>query len=136
MLLARLGAHAHADELNFRDDEAVAAPLLAHVPLQLCEPGQIKYFTHCVFVAHPRVPVIVGFDNANDATAVIGAGEGLLHVGSVIGDEAGAVIGRVLWAHGDVAGMALAGFESGVHLCGIEFGQEVLKEAVCGRLEG
>ena len=63
----RDGAHADTDKLNFRHDEAVAAGLLAHHPLQLCERAEVLDLLVGIAAALSRVPRLVGFDQPDDS---------------------------------------------------------------------
>ena len=135
-----LGAHAHADELDFRDDEAVAAVVLAHHALQVRQLRQVFHVRLPFAMAHTRVPDLVGFDEADEPAAFAAssadAADGLRRVVGVGGDEVCAVFGGVLSAHGDVAGMALAGFDGGVDFGRVEARNDVLEAALVGGFEG
>lgn len=131
---AVLGAHAHADEFDFRDDEAVAAVVLAHDALQMGEVREVFDVGLALAVAHACVPDVVGFDEADEAAAAVAA-EGLGRVVGVGGEEVGAVFAGVFGLHGDVAGVALAGFDGGVDLGGVEARDDVLEAALVGGFE-
>ena len=131
-----LSAHAHADEFDLGDDEAVAAVVLAHHALQVGEVGEILDVRLALSVTHARVPDLVGFDEADEAAATVGAADGLGGVVCVGGEEVRAVFGRVLGSHGDVAGVALTGFDGGVDLGRVEAGDDVLEGALVGWFEG
>lgn len=110
-----LGAHAHTDELDLGEQVAVAAFLLAHHPLQLCEAAEVFDLLDGVLVAHARVPCLVGFDEA-DAAAAGGGDVGFGDAGRA--EEVGTVAGGEHGAHvGARAGEG--GFEGGVGLCGV-----------------
>lgn len=78
-----LSAEADADELDLRDYEAVAAGVVAHDALHVGEAGEVEDFLVADFVAHARVPAVVGLDEPDD-TGAGGAGEGGGGVGLVI----------------------------------------------------
>ena len=120
---AFFGAHADADEFNLRDEEAVASVALAHQAMQVGEAGEVERLFAVFFLAHARVPDVVGLDDADDAAAA----EGLGLVVGVRGQEEGAVFFAQFWNHGDVMLMALAGFEGGINFGGVERGNGVLK---------
>lgn len=131
---AVLGAHAHADEFDFRDDEAVAAVVLAHDALQVGEVREVFDVRLALAMAHARVPDVVGFDESDEAAAAVAA-EGLGRVVGVGGEEVRAVVAVVLGLHGDVAGVALTGFDGGVDLGGVEARDDVLEAALVGGFE-
>ena len=53
-----LGAVAHDDQLDFGHDETVAAAVLAHVAVQVCEAAEVFDFSVVAFDAHACVPAI------------------------------------------------------------------------------
>lgn len=79
---------AHAEELDLRHDEAVAAAVFAHHAVEVCETLQVENLLWGALTAHPRVPLVVALDEADDAAAGV-AVDGLLVVGGVAGDEVG-----------------------------------------------
>ena len=119
-----LGASTDTDELDFGQDEAVAAAVFAHAALQMGESGQVQDFFLPDFVPHARVPAVVGFDEADDAAAPV-AGEGLLDVVLVVGDEVGAVVFVGLRLHRDVVVAAQTDLQSVVDLFGVVVAAEV-----------
>ena len=136
-LVSRFGAHADADEFDFGYDEAVAAAVLAHLPLQLGQGFEVVDFALGALVAHACVPVVVGFDDADDAGAgAMGHDAAAGEVGGVVGGEVGAVFWGALGGHGDVALVALAGLEGSVDFGGVELGEKVVQVAVRGWLKG
>lgn len=124
-LVRGLGAEADADELDLREQEAVAAGVVAHDALQVGEAGEVEDLLVADFVAHARVPAVVGLDEPDDAGAR-GAGEGGGGVGLVVAQEVGAFGGVACGggAHGDVVGPAQAGFERGVDFWEVEVAAE------------
>ena len=132
---ALLGAEAHADEFDFRDDEAVAAVVLAHQALQVRQVGEVFHVGLAPAVPHARVPELVGLDEADEASAAVAA-DGVGEVVGIGGEEVGAVFGGVFGSHGDVAGVALAGFDGRVDFGGVEARDDVLEAALVGRFEG
>jgi len=132
---ALLGAHADADEFDFGDEVAVAAVVLAHDALEVREVREVADVGLALAVAHAGVPDVVGFDETDEAAAAVAA-EG---VGGVVGvgrEEVRAVVAAVLGLHGDVAGVALAGFDGGVDLGGVVARDDVLEAALVGGFEG
>lgn len=113
-----LRARADADEFDFRDDEAVAAAMFAHTPVELRQRSEIEYFSVTYFSTHPRVPAVKGHDEADDATPAI-AGNGVLVVVLIVCDKVGAVLGSFC-SHGNMVLVALTDFERIVDLGGIE----------------
>ena len=97
---AWLGAQADADELDFRDDETIAAIMLSHEALEMCE--AVKVFDEVMTLTLPLagIPTLVRLDKANDA-ALAGEIAGLL-VGKP-GDE----IGTILFAPGHGHGVVI-----------------------------
>lgn len=112
-----LGAEADADELDLGDDEAVAAGMLAHVPMDLAQAGEVLDAALAHGVAHACVPAVERLDDADDAAAAV-ARERLLDVVLVVGDELGAVT-CLVGAHGEVV-RAVDGAAEG----GADFGNE------------
>lgn len=112
------GSGAHADEFDFRHDEAVAAGVFAHVAVELGEGGQVEDFALADFVSHACVPAVEGFDESDYAAATV-AGECALGVVLVVGEEVGPVFAS-LCAHADVVVLALADFERRVDFGGVE----------------
>lgn len=132
---AVLGAHAHADELDFRDDEAVAGVVLAHHALQVGKMREVFHVRLAFAVAHACVPDVVGFDQTDEAAAPVAA-ERLGRVVGVGGEEVRAVVAIVLGLHGDVTSVSLAGLGGGVDLGGVEARDDVLKSPLVGGLKG
>lgn len=93
--------------------------MFAHEALQVCEAAQVFDLLLAFFVAFAGVPEFVGFDETDDASTAV-AGEGFRGVVRVIGDEVGAVLGRLCGLDCDVAVCALRGAEGGVHFGGVE----------------
>ena len=113
---AVLGAHAHADEFDLRDEEAVAGVAFAHEAVQVGEAGEVLGLLAVLLLAHACVPELVGLDEADDAAAAEGVG----FVVGVGGEEEGAVFFGQFRDHGDVVLVALAGLEGGVDFGGVE----------------
>ena len=129
----RAGTHAH--ELDLREDEAVAAAVFAHAALQVGQSGQVEDFLLPDLVPHARVPAVVGFHQTDDAAAPV-AGEGLLDVVLVVGDEVRAVgLVGLLRAHRDVVVAAETDFQGVVDLVGVVVAAEVSESGFGGRLE-
>ena len=84
----RRATAAHAEELDFRHDEAVAAAVFAHDAVEVREALQVEDLLWGRLAAHARVPLVVTLDETDDAAAAI-AIDGLLVVGWVAGDELG-----------------------------------------------
>lgn len=63
---AFFGAHAHAHEFDFRDDEAVACVAFAHQAVQMGEAGEVERLLAVLFFAHAAVPDSVGLDKTDD----------------------------------------------------------------------
>ena len=124
-------AHAHADEFDLRDEEAVAGVAFAHQAVQVGEAGEVERLLAVLFLAHARVPDFVRLDEADDAAAA----EGLGFVVGVGGLEGGAVFFAQFGDHGDVVLVALADLEGGVDFGGVEGGNGVLKCAFVGGLD-
>ena len=83
--------------------------MLAHAALQVGQAGEVEDFLLPDFVAHARVPAVVGFDKPHDSAAAVAA-EGLLDVVLVVREEVRAFGGVGLRAHGDVVAPSEAGF--------------------------
>jgi len=130
-----VGAHADADEFDFRDDEAVARVVFAHHALQVREVREVFDVRLALAVTHARVPDLVGLDEADEAAAAVAA-DRLRGVVGVGGEEVRAVFGGVFGSHGDVAGVALAGFDGGVDFRGVVPGDDVLEGALVDGFEG
>ena len=126
-----LGAHAHADELDFRDEEAVAGVALAHQPVQVRQPGEVERLLAVLLLAHARVPDLVRLDESDDAAPA----ERLGLVVGVRGEIERTVFFGALRAHGDVVLMALAGLERCVDFGNVDGVQDVLKGAFVGGLD-
>ena len=67
-------AHAHADEFDLRDEEAVAGVAFAHQAVQVGQAGEVERLLAVLFLAHARVPDFVRLDEADDAAAAEGLG--------------------------------------------------------------
>ena len=128
---AFFGAHADADEFDFRDEEAVARVALAHQAVQVGEAGEVERLLAVLFLAHARVPDVVGLDEADDAAAA----EDLGLVVGVRGQKKGAIFFAQFGNHGDVMLVALAGPEGRIDFGGVERGNGVLKCAFVGGLD-
>ena len=128
---AFFGAHADADEFNLRDEEAVAGVALAHQAVEVGEAGEVKRLLAVLFLAHARVPDVVGLDEADDTATA----EDLGLVVSVRRKEEGAIFFAQFWDHGDVMLVALAGPECRIDFGGVERGNGVLKCAFVGGLD-
>ena len=123
--LAFFGAHAHAHEFDFCDDEAVAGVAFAHQPMKVGEAGQVECLLGVLFLAEARVPDLVSLDKTDDtATAK--------RMGLVVG------VGRLkertvffipLWNHGDVMLVPLTGLKGCVDFGTVERNDGVLKGA-------
>ena len=115
-----LGAHAHADELDLGEEEAVAGAVLAHAALQVRQALQVLDLGLAELVAHARVPAVEGLDEADDAAAAV-AEEGLRVFVGVGRDEVRAVGGaELVGAHRQVRDLAHRRFEGGVEFGGVE----------------
>lgn len=129
--LAFFGAHAHADEFDFRHDEAVAGVAFAQQAVQMGEAGEVERLLAVLFFAHAAVPGLVRLDEADDtATAE--------RVGLIVGvgrNIEWAIFSVALRDHGDVMFVALAGLEGSVDFGGVECGNDVLKAAFVGGLD-
>lgn len=101
------GAHADADELNLRHDEAVAAGLLAHHPLQLCERAEVLDLLVGIAAAFPRVPGLVGFDQPDDPALRGCEFKGVGTRAGVVAEEVGAIARGFGFAHVPIPGDAL-----------------------------
>lgn len=95
------------------------------------EMGEIFHVRLPLAVAHAGIPDIVRFDETDEAAATVAA-EGLGRIVGVGGEKVRAVFAVVLRLHGDVAGVALAGFDGGVDLGGVEARDDVLQAALVG----
>ena len=84
---AVLGAHTHADEFDFGDEEAVAGVAFAHEAVEVGEAGEVLGLLAVFFLAHACVPELEGLDEADNAAAAEGVG----FVVGVGGEEEGAV---------------------------------------------
>ena len=113
---AVLGAHTHADEFDFGDEEAVAGVAFAHEAVEVGEAGEVLGLLAVFFLAHACVPELEGLDEADNAAAAEGVG----FVVGVGGEEEGAVFFGQFWDHGDVVLVALAGLEGCVDFGGVE----------------
>jgi len=82
----RLAAVTHDDQLDLRDDEAVPAPVLAHVAVQVRESPQVLYLAVVAFDAHAGVPAVEGLHEPNDAAEASPVDQ-LRGVVCVVGDE-------------------------------------------------
>ena len=125
------GAHAHADEFDFGDDEAVAGVAVAHQAVQVGEAGEVERLLAVFLLAHAGAPELPGFDEADDAAAAEGVGF-VVGVGGLVERT---VFSVALGAHGDVVLVALAGFEGCIDFGYVEGGEDVLKFAFVGDLE-
>ena len=68
------GAHAHAHEFDFGDDEAVAGVAFAHQAVQVGEAGEVEGLLAVFLRLHAGVPDVVGFDDADNTAAAEGVG--------------------------------------------------------------
>ena len=109
-------AVAHDDHFDLRHDVAVAAAVLAHEFVQVCEAAEVFDFLLIAFNAHAGVPAFKGIDKADDVAYASAVDELGLVVG-VVGDEGGLVASGG-WAHNEVA-VALGDGQGGVELCGV-----------------
>lgn len=125
------GAHAHADEFDFGDYEAVAGVAFAEEAVQVGEAGEVERLLAVFLLAHAGAPELPGFDEADDAAAAEGVGF-VVGVGGLV---EGSVFAVALGSHGDVVLVALAGFEGCVHFGDVEGGEDVLEFAVVGDLQ-
>lgn len=64
---ALFGAHAHAHEFDFGDDETVAGVAFAHQAMQMGEAGEVERLLVVLFRAKTRVPNVVSLDEPDDA---------------------------------------------------------------------
>lgn len=71
-----LAAVAHDDELDLRQDEAVAGAVLAHGVVQVREPPQVLHALHVALDAHPRVEAVEALDEPHDAGRRLAAEDG------------------------------------------------------------
>ena len=106
-------AGAHADQLDLRDDEAVAAAVLAHAAMKLRQSGEVEDFAVADFVAHARVPPVKGHDQPNDAAASV-ARYGVVDVVLVVCNKVRAIFGA-FGTHGDMVELTLADLEGCVN---------------------
>lgn len=127
-------AHADADEFDLGNDEAVAGIVFTHESLEVREVGQVFDVRLAFAVRHSGIPDFVALDETNEAAAAV-AGEGVGAVVGVGGEEVGAVGARVEGLHGDVAGVALAGFDCGVDFGRVVPGDDFLEGALVGGFE-
>ena len=65
---ALFGAHAHAHEFDFGDDEAVAGVAFAHQSMQMRQARKVEVLLVVLFFAHTGVPIVVSLDEADDST--------------------------------------------------------------------
>ncbi|KAB8339091.1 hypothetical protein FH972_022027 [Carpinus fangiana] len=92
-LRQRVGARAHAHQLNLGDEEAVAARVLAHEAVQVRQLALVRDLGAARRLrAHARVPGRVGLDEADDAAAAV-AHDGALEVVLVVGHKVGLLVG-------------------------------------------
>ena len=129
--LAVFGAHAHAHEFDFGDDEAVAGVAFAHQAVQVREAGEVEGLLAVFLRLHAGVPDVVGLDDADDTAAAEGVG----FVVGVGGQVEWAVFSAALRTHGDVVLVALAGLEGRVDFGGVVGGYCVLERAFVGGLD-
>ena len=76
-------AGANAEQFDLGDDEAVAAAVLAHHAMKMCQAAEILDFLLRAFTAHAGVPVIVSFDETDHAATDL-ALEGAFCVSGVV----------------------------------------------------
>lgn len=69
-----IAARADADELDLGHDEAVAAGVVAHAALEVCEAVQVLDALVRLFVAHAAVPAVEALDEADEAAALAAGG--------------------------------------------------------------
>ncbi len=128
---AFFGAHAHADELDLGDDEAVAGVAFAHQAVQVGEAGEVEGLLAVFLLAHARVPDFERLDETDDTAAAE-------RVGLVVGVgrlEEWTVFLGALRDHGDVMLVALARLEGCVDFRGVECVDGVLECAFVGWLD-
>lgn len=118
------GAGANTQELDFGDDETVAAAMLAHHAVKVRQSAEVVDLLRCVLRPHPGVPLLVSLDDADEAAATVAVQSVEGDVVAVVGDEVRlgrrGGCGRVYGLHGEMAVLALGLGESGVHLDGEE----------------
>ena len=95
-------AHAHADQFDFGNDEAVSAVVFAHAVLQVGEAVKVRDFVHRTTFPHSRVPIPICLHKADDPAAPIST-DGLLGVVLAVGDEMGTEFLVGFRAQGNIA---------------------------------
>jgi hypothetical protein len=121
-------AAAHTQEFDLGHDEAVAATVLAHHAMQMCETLKVQDLLGRRLAAHACVPLVVALDKPDDAATAF-AEDGLLVVGGVVRDELRlcASTRHGLDSAHDHVGVTLGHLERGIDLIGIVVGANIVK---------
>lgn len=129
-------AATYAQQLDFREDEAIPAAMLAHHAVQMRKALQVVHLFVGRLRAHAGIPLVVGFNKPYHAAAAV-AEDGLLVVGLVVRDEFGllARVGLGLDGTHRHVRVALGDFESGVYFHGEMISPDVVEGGFGVRLE-